>query len=85
MRQCAFHFLRTGYKIYKYFFIAEDAIKKDDYLTLGIFSENGPTKCSSLEIRQYSEASMSAIFEIAFDSIKCAIEDYTTAFNTIFL
>ena len=83
--RAAFHFLRTENKIYKYFFIAEDGIKKDGYLILIIFSENGPTKCSGLEIRQYSEASMSAIFEIAFDSIKCAIEDYTTAFNTIFL
>ena len=80
----AFYFLKREDKIYKYFFIAEDAIKKDGYLILGTFLENGPTKCSGLEIRQNSEASMSASFEIAFHRIKCVIEDHTTPFNTIF-
>lgn len=76
--RAAFHFLTTEDKIYKYVSIAEDAIKKDGYLILGTFSENGPTKCSGLEIRQYSEASMSARFEVDFDRIKCIQEDHTT-------
>lgn len=81
--RAAFHFLTTQDKIYKYVSIAEDAIKKDGYLILGTFSENGPTKCSGLEIKQYSEASMSARFEIAFDRIKCIQEDHKTPFNTV--
>ena len=81
--RAAFHFLTTENKIYKYVSIAEDAIKKDGYLVLGTFSKNGPSKCSGLEIRQYSEASMSARFEIAFDRIKCVQEDHTTPFNTV--
>ena len=81
--RAAFHFLTTEDKIYKYVAIAEDAIKKDGYLVLGTFSENGPKKCSGLEIKQYSEASMSARFEIAFNRIKCITEDHTTPFNTI--
>jgi SAM-dependent methyltransferase len=81
--RAAFHFLTTEDKIYKYVSIAEDAIKKNGYLILGTFSENGPTKCSGLEINQYSEASMSARFEIAFDRIKCVQEDHTTPFNTV--
>lgn len=76
--RAAFHFLTTENKIYKYVSIAEDAIKKDGYLILGTFSENGPTKCSGLEIKQYSEASMSARFEVDFDRIKCIQEDHTT-------
>lgn len=80
--RAAFHFLTTEDKIYKYAAIAEDAIKKDGYLILGTFSENGPKKCSGLEIKQYSEASMSARFEIGFEKIKCIIEDHTTPFNT---
>lgn len=52
--RAAFHFLTTEEKIYKYVSIAEDAIKKDGYLILGTFSENGPTRCSGLEIQQYS-------------------------------
>ncbi|MFN2440008.1 MAG: trans-aconitate 2-methyltransferase, partial [Chitinophagaceae bacterium] len=81
--RAAFHFLTTENKIYKYVSTAEDAIKKDGYLILGTFSENGPKKCSGLEIKQYSEASMSARFEIAFDRIKCITEDHKTPFNTI--
>lgn len=81
--RAAFHFLTTEEKIYKYISIAEDAIKKDGYLVLGTFSENGPEKCSGLEIKQYSEASMSSRFEIAFDRIKCVTEDHTTPFNTV--
>jgi len=81
--RAAFHFLTTEDKIYKYVSIAEDSIKKNGYLVLGTFSELGPQKCSGLDIKQYSEASMSARFEIAFDRIKCIREDHTTPFNTI--
>lgn len=81
--RAAFHFLTTEDKIYKYVAIAEDAIKQDGYLILGTFSENGPEKCSGLEIKQYSEASMSARFEVAFNRIKCIKEDHKTPFNTI--
>ena len=81
--RAAFHFLTTEDKIYKYVSIAENAINKDGYLILGTFSENGPKKCSGLDIKQYSEASMSGRFEIAFNRIKCIQEDHTTPFNTV--
>jgi len=81
--RAAFHFLTSEDKIYKYVSIAEHAVKKDGYLILGTFSENGPEKCSGLEIKQYSEASMSARFEVAFNRIKCIREDHTTPFNTV--
>lgn len=81
--RAAFHFLTYDDKIYKYVSIAEDAIRKDGYLILGTFSENGPAKCSGLEIKQYSEASMSARFEIAFDRVKCIYENHRTPFNTL--
>lgn len=81
--RAAFHFLTNDNKIYKYVSIAEDAIKKDGYLILGTFSENGPTECSGLETKRYSEASMSATFELKFERIKCIQEDHQTPFNTI--
>ena len=81
--RAAFHFLSTEDRIYKYVSIAENAIKKDGYLILGTFSENGPTKCSGLEIKQYSKASMSARFEVGFDRIKCIQENHTTPFDTV--
>ena len=80
--RAAFHFLTTEDKIHKYVSIAESAINKGGYLILGTFSENGPKKCSGLETKQYSEASMSARFEITFERIKCITEDHTTPFDT---
>ena len=81
--RAAFHFLTDDEKIYKYVAIAENAIDTNGYLILGTFSENGPTKCSGLEIKQYNEASMSARFEVGFNRIKCVTEDHVTPFNTI--
>ena len=80
--RAAFHFLTSEEKVNKYVQIAEAAINKGGYLILGTFSENGPTKCSGLEIRQYTEASMSNRFERNFDRIKCIREDHQTPFNT---
>ena len=81
--RAAFHFLTSEEVINKYVSVAEEGTKKDSYLILGTFSENGPTKCSGLEIKKYSEASMSARFELNFDRIKCITEDHSTPFNTI--
>ncbi|MCA6439263.1 MAG: class I SAM-dependent methyltransferase [Chitinophagaceae bacterium] len=81
--RAAFHFLTSDDAINKYVAIAEAGISNKGYLVLGAFSENGPEKCSGLQIQQYNEASMSARFEIAFDRIKCITEDHTTPFNTV--
>lgn len=80
--RAAFHFLTTEDRINKYIAIAENAIEPGGYLILGTFSEKGPQKCSGLEIKQYSEASMSSRFEAKFDRIKCIEEEHTTPFNT---
>lgn len=81
--RAAFHFLTTEEKIYKYVFAAEDAIKKGGYLLLGTFSEQAPKKCSGLEIKQYSETSISARFKVYFEKIRCIHEDHITPFNSI--
>lgn len=81
--RAAFHFLTTNDKIYKYVEIAENSVKQGGYFILGTFSEQGPKKCSGLEIKQYNEVSMSARFEVKFDRIKCFTEDHITPFNTV--
>lgn len=80
--RAAFHFLTTEEQVEKYVSIAKDAIVEGGYLVLGTFSDKGPMKCSGLEIKQYTEASMSAQFEKYFERIKCIEEDHTTPFNT---
>jgi 2-polyprenyl-3-methyl-5-hydroxy-6-metoxy-1,4-benzoquinol methylase len=81
--RAAFHFLTSEEKIHQYVSIAENAINKNGYLILGTFSESGPKKCSGLEIKQYNERSMSFLFEINFERIRCITEDHITPFNTI--
>jgi 2-polyprenyl-3-methyl-5-hydroxy-6-metoxy-1,4-benzoquinol methylase len=80
--RAAFHFLTTEDKIASYISIAENAIHQGGHLVLGTFSENGPTKCSGLEIKQYSESTMAARFENSFEKLRCITEDHQTPFNT---
>lgn len=76
--RAAFHFLTSQVAIDTYVSIAEQSIRKDGYLILGTFSENGPEKCSGLDVQRYSEASMSHRFEKSFTRIKCMMEDHIT-------
>ena len=80
--RAAFHFLTTEMQIEKYVSIAEQAINPNGYFVLGTFAESGPKKCSGLEIKQYSEASMNTRFEKSFERIKCIEEIHQTPFNT---
>ena len=81
--RAAFHFLTSDNEIYKYVDIAEKSIKQGGVFVLGTFSEQGPKKCSGLDIKQYNETSMSARFEVKFERIKCFTEDHVTPFDTV--
>lgn len=81
--RAAFHFLTSEDQICKYLDIVRKSLSPDGYLVLGTFSEKGPEKCSGLEIKQYSEKSMSSLFEKEFKRIKCIEENHSTPFNTI--
>jgi hypothetical protein len=52
------------------------------YLTIGTFSENGPKKCSGLEIKQYNEQELTSELENGFEKLKCVTEDHLTPFDT---
>lgn len=81
--RAAFHFLTSEDQANKYVEIASGGVKQNGHLILGTFSEAGPKKCSGLEIKQYSEVSMSQKFESEFERIKCIHEDHQTPFNTV--
>ena len=80
--RAAFHFLTSEEHINKYVAIAENAIRQNGNLILGTFSDKGPSKCSGLEIKQYTQASMSSRFENRFERIKCIEVEHQTPFNT---
>lgn len=81
--RAAFHFLTSEAQIARYLSIVAKSIKPEGHLVLGTFSDKGPKKCSGLEIKQYTEASMSSLFEKDFRRIKCIEENHLTPFNTI--
>ncbi|MBK0401872.1 methyltransferase domain-containing protein [Adhaeribacter sp. BT258] len=79
--RAVFHFLTTPDQIAKYVQTATKAVK--GFLVIGTFSEDGPKKCSGLEIKQYTEKSLPELFAAGFEMLDCHKADHTTPFNTI--
>ncbi|MFN9597133.1 MAG: class I SAM-dependent methyltransferase [Bacteroidota bacterium] len=81
--RAAFHFLTTEADVTKYLEIAKNAIQPNAIIVVGTFSESGPKKCSGLEIKQYSEKSLSDKLASLFKKIKCITVNHVTPFQTI--
>ena len=80
--RAVFHFLTEEESINKYVAIIGNSINQNGNFLLGTFSENGPLKCSGLEIKQYSENAMKQTFNQSFEAINCFTENHTTPFDT---
>ena len=80
--RAVFHFLTEEESINKYVAIIGNSINQNGNFLLGTFSENGPLKCSGLEIKQYSENAMKQTFSENFQAVKCFTENHTTPFDT---
>ncbi len=78
--RATFHFLTTREQIAKYMETARSSVS--GFLTIGTFSDNGPDKCSGLQIKQYSEETLTAELQNGFDKIRCVTEDHITPFDT---
>ncbi|MEN9443092.1 MAG: hypothetical protein RLZ33_3169 [Bacteroidota bacterium] len=78
--RAAFHFLTSTEEQERYVKLVNSSVT--DFLVIGTFSEDGPLKCSGLEIQQYSESSMADQFR-GFEKIKCENENHLTPFDTI--
>lgn len=78
--RAAFHFLTTEEQIKAYTTTVSKAVT--GYLIMGTFSENGPKKCSGLEIKQYTETTLEHQFADTFKKLKCTTEDHITPFDT---
>lgn len=78
--RATFHFLTASEQVDKYVNIAQSAVK--GYIVIGTFSENGPIKCSGLDIKQYSKEELTITFSERFKKIKCIQDDHITPFNT---
>ena len=78
--RATFHFLTTPDQIKKYMSIARKSV--NGFLTIGTFSQDGPKKCSGLQIKQYNEQQLTSELKNGFNKIKCVTEDHLTPFGT---
>jgi len=78
--RATFHFLTSEDQIEKYLQITTDHAAK--YMIIATFSEQGPLKCSGLEIKQYSTTSLAERFEADYQKVSCLNENHTTPFDT---
>ncbi len=81
--RAAFHFLTQETEITNYVDTVQKSINPTGVLVIGTFSEQGPTKCSGIEIKQYSEVSMTDRLKTFFEKIKCITVDHITPFETV--
>lgn len=81
--RAAFHFLTQEDEINNYVHTVQQSIKPKGVLVIGTFSEQGLTKCSGIEIKQYSEVSITERLKQFFEKVKCITVDHITPFNTI--
>jgi ubiquinone/menaquinone biosynthesis C-methylase UbiE len=81
--RAAFHFLTQDQEITNYIDTIQKSIKPTGILIIGTFSEQGPKKCSGIEIKQYSETTMTDRLKKFFEKVKCITVDHQTPFDTI--
>ena len=81
--RASFHFLTEKKQIAIYAKLVASAITKNGNFVLGTFSENGPKKCSGLEITQYDELKLKGLFEKDFDLLESFTLDHQTPFDTV--
>jgi SAM-dependent methyltransferase len=79
--RATFHFLTTREQIRTYIATASRAV--NGYVVIGTFSDCGPTRCSGLDIKQYTESELQEELQHGFEKIRCITEDHITPFNTV--
>lgn len=80
--RAAFHFLKDSVEIDNYVKLVKSSLHNQANLIIATFSENGPLKCSGLEVSRYSENSISDLFNNDFELIKSQKSIHKTPFST---
>lgn len=81
--RAAFHFLTNEQEISNYLITAANGISPKGILLIGTFSEQGPKKCSGIEIKQYSETTLTLRTQHLFEKTRCITVDHKTPFDTL--
>jgi 2-polyprenyl-3-methyl-5-hydroxy-6-metoxy-1,4-benzoquinol methylase len=81
--RAAFHFLTSEPEIRQYVNVVERSIKTGGTLIIGTFSEQGPKKCSGIDIKQYTAESLVNTFKEQFTIRQSILVDHSTPFETV--
>ena len=79
--RAVFHFLTEPADIESYVELVGKSVVKN--MVIGTFSENGPLRCSALDISQYSTQELGERFGEKFEVTSSLNVDHTTPFDTI--
>ncbi len=80
--RAVFHFITDREGIKKYISLCNEYINKKGILIIGTFAEDGPLKCSGLEIKRYSVDQISGLFEETFELVESFKMLHKTPFDT---
>ena len=81
--RAVFHFLTQQKDIEYYKLLANKNISDNGHLILATFADDGPEKCSGLEVCKYSEKDMENSFSIVFKVKESFKYKHLTPFGTI--
>lgn len=81
--RATFHFLTEESDILSYIETAHHHIKSNGIMIIGTFSESGPTKCSGIQIQQYSEHSLTDRLKSNFEKLSCLKVDHKTPSESV--
>lgn len=81
--RAVFHFLTKKNDVDVYQEILSKQLAEDGKVAIGVFSKDGPTKCSGLEIQQYSAKELEHVFQENFSCHSCLEINHPTPFGTM--
>ena len=80
--RAVFHFITNREGIEKYISLCNKYINNQGILIIGTFAEDGPLKCSGLEIKRYSVDQISGLFKETFELVESFKMLHKTPFDT---
>ena len=80
--RAVFHFITEMEDVEKYISLSNKYIGKGGKLIIGTFAEDGPLKCSGLEIKRYSIDNLKQLFKENFEFIEGFKKSHSTPFDT---
>ena len=80
--RAVFHFITNKKSVEKYISLCNEHIGEGGKLIIGTFAEDGPLKCSGLEIKRYSVENLKELFKENFEFIEGFKKLHCTPFDT---